>query len=132
MKKTVLLFMALMGALTVQADEVYPYLTFETTDGAKVSVNTSELTLSISGKTLTAGSQEFTLENLSKMYFSKSDESTTGIDSLEDASVKQEDVTAIYDLNGREVSTGGLSVSQLPRGVYVVKTKQGTFKLVLK
>ena len=132
MKKTVLLFMALMGALTVQADDVYPYLTFETTDGAKVSVNTSELTLSISGKTLTAGSQEFTLENLSKMYFSKSDESTTGIDSLEDAGVKQEDVTAIYDLNGREVSTGGLSVSQLPRGVYVVKTKQGTFKLALK
>jgi len=132
MKKTVLLFMALMGALTVQAEDVYPYLTFETTDGAKVSVNTSELTLSISGKTLTAGSQEFTLENLSKMYFSKSDESTTGIDSLEDAGVKQEDVTAIYDLNGREVSTGGLSVSQLPRGVYVVKTKQGTFKLALK
>ena len=124
--------MALMGALTVQAEDVYPYLTFETTDGAKVSVNTSELTLSISGKTLTAGSQEFMLENLSKMYFSKSDESTTGIDSLEDAGVKQEDVTAIYDLNGREVSTGGLSVSQLPRGVYVVKTKQGTFKLGLK
>ena len=37
MKKTVLLWTALVGALTVQAED-YAYLTFETTDGVKASV----------------------------------------------------------------------------------------------
>ena len=38
MKKILLSFMALIGVLTAQA-ESYSYLTFETTDGAKVSVS---------------------------------------------------------------------------------------------
>ena len=46
--------MALVGALTMQADS-YTYLTFETTDGSKVSVNITSLSLSVSGTTLTAG-----------------------------------------------------------------------------
>ena len=123
--------MALMGALAIQADDVYPYLTFETTDGAKVSVNTSELTLSVSGNTLTAGSQEFTLENLAKMYFSKSDESTPGIETLEDVR-KMKDVTAIYDLNGREIANCKSTDCQFPKGAYIVKTQQKTYKLVVK
>ena len=131
MKKTVFLLMALMGALTIQADDVYPYLTFETTDGTKVSVNTSELTLSVSGTTLTAGSQEFTLENLAKMYFSKSDESTTGIETLEDVR-KMKDVTAIYDLNGREIANCKSTDCQFPKGAYIVKTQQKIYKLVVK
>ena len=36
MKKIVFLMMVWMGALMVQADDNYPYLTFETTDGANV------------------------------------------------------------------------------------------------
>ena len=56
MKKIVIIMMALVGALTVQAEE-YAYLTFETTDGAKASVDVSSLTLTISGKTMTATRQ---------------------------------------------------------------------------
>ena len=79
MKKILLTLLFMVGAMTVQADE-YTYLTFETTDGAKASVSVSSLTLTISGTTLTAGSQSFNLTNLSKMYFSTSDETTiTGI-----------------------------------------------------
>ena len=66
----------MMGALAVHADD-YTYLTFETADGAKVSVEASSLTITISGTTLTAGSQSFTLSDLSRMFFSLSDESTT-------------------------------------------------------
>ena len=66
----------MMGALAVHADD-YTYLTFETADGAKVSVEASSLTITISGTTLTAGSQSFTLSDLSRMVFSLSDESTT-------------------------------------------------------
>jgi hypothetical protein len=85
MKKIVLLLMTLAGALTVQgrvhtlqemAERAYNFLTFEMTDGAKVSIAISSLTLTINGNTLTAGSQTFTLSNLSKMYFSNTDETT--------------------------------------------------------
>lgn len=45
--------MMMTGTLAMQAGD-YPYLTFETTDGNKVSVSTESLTLTVSGTTLTA------------------------------------------------------------------------------
>lgn len=125
MKKIALLMMALVGALTLQADDNYPYLTFETTDGAKISVNTESLTLTINGTTLTAGNQQFTLTNLSKMYFSTSDESTTGIE--ETTITTLNDATEIYDLQGHKVTK-----DQMRKGVYIVKTNDKTYKIVVK
>ena len=52
MKKLFLFLMLMAGTLTAQAAD-YTYLTFETTDGAKVSVEASSLTVAISGTTLT-------------------------------------------------------------------------------
>ena len=101
MKKLFLLLTVLVTTLTVQA-EGYTYLTFETTEGAKASVSVENLTLTISGTTLTAGSQQFTLSNLSKMYFSTSDETATGIEEINSASI--EEATDIYDLRGHKVS----------------------------
>ena len=124
MKKYLVLLMALVGALTVQAED-YPYLTFETTDGAKASVPVSSLTLTISGTTLTAGSQSFTLSNLSKMYFSTSDETVTGIEEITSATL--DEATAIYDLQGHKVSK-----EQMKKGVYVVKTKHKTYKMIVR
>ena len=123
MKKIVLFLTMLVGTLTAQASD-YTYLTFETTDGAKVSVSVSNLTLSISGTTLTAGTQSFTLSNLSKMYFSNTNE-TTGISEVMRAEL--DEATEIYNLQGHKVSK-----DQMRRGVYVIKTKQGTFKLNVK
>lgn len=123
MKKIVLFLTMLVGTLTVQASD-YTYLTFETTDGAKVSVSVEGLTLSISGTTLTAGTQSFTLTNLSKMYFSNTNE-TTGISEVMKANL--DEATEIYNLQGHKVSK-----DQMHRGVYVIKTKQGTFKLNVK
>lgn len=125
MKKIVLLFMALVGVLTVQADNTYPYLTFETTDGAKASLPVSSLTLTINGTTLTAGEETFTLSNLSKMYFSSSDETTSGIDEITSATL--DEATSIYDLQGHKVSK-----DQMKNGVYVVKTKNKTYKMIVK
>ena len=124
MKKIVLLLMTLVGALTVQADEAYAYLTFETTDGARVSVPVSSLTLTVSGTTLTAGSQSFTLSNLSKMYFSNDDE-TTGIESITPDNL--DEATDIYDLQGHKVSK-----EQMKKGVYIVKTKSRTYKMIVR
>ena len=123
MKKFLLIMMALVGALNVQAEE-YAYLTFETTDGEKASVAVSSLTLTISGNTLTAGSQTFTLSNLSKMYFSNSDE-TTAIEEITTATL--DEAADIYDLQGHKVTK-----AQMKRGVYIVKTKSRTYKMIVK
>lgn len=124
MKRLLFILMMMTGVLATKAAD-YPYLTFETTDGNKVSVSTESLTLTVSGTTLTAGNQSFTLVNLSKMYFSTSDESTTGISETMTADLNE--VTDIYDLKGNKVSK-----SQMQKGVYIVKTNKGTFKMTVK
>ena len=127
MKKILLSFMALIGVLTAQAKS-YSYLTFETTDGAKVSVSTTGLSLSISGTMLTAGSQTFTLSNLNRMYFSTTDESTTtGIKAIDSSQLSIDDSVEVYDLQGHKVEK-----SQMRNGAYIVKTKNGTFKIAVK
>ena len=124
MKKLFLLLTVLVATLTVQA-EGYTYLTFETTEGAKASVSVENLTLTINGTTLTAGSQQFTLSNLSKMYFSTSDETATGIEEINSAAI--EEATDIYDLQGHKVSK-----EQMKKGVYIVKTNSRTYKMVVR
>jgi len=126
MKKTLLLFlMAMMGTMGMKAAD-YPYLTFELTDGTKASVSvSSDVAMTFSGSTLTIGSETFTLTNLSKMYFSTSDETTTGISALETADSNE--IEAIYNLQGHKVSR-----DQMQRGVYIVKTKKGTSKITVK
>ena len=124
MKKIFILLTVLLATLTAQA-EGYTYLTFETTEGAKASVSVENLTLTISGTTLTAGSQQFTLSNLSKMYFSTSDETATGIEEINSAAI--EEATDIYDLQGHKVSK-----EQMKKGVYIVKTNSRTYKMVVR
>lgn len=125
MKKIFLLFMALVGALTAQAGD-YTYLTFETTDGAKTSVDVSSLpvTINLDNSTLTIGNQTFALADLSKMYFSTQSEST-GIEEISSATI--DDDAVIYDLLGRRVTK-----AQMRRGIYVMKTKQGTRKVSVR
>ena len=123
MKKFFILFMVLVGALTMQAED-YAYLTFETTDGMKASVPVESLTLTISGTTLTAGTQSFTISNLSKMYFSTADE-TSGIEEITNATL--DEATDIYDLQGHKVIK-----EQMKKGVYIVKTNNRTYKMIVK
>lgn len=124
MKKLVVFLTMMMGTLAIYAAD-YTYLTFETTDGAKASVSVENMTLTISGTTLTAGSQSFTLSNLSKMYFSTSDETTTGIEDITNAAL--DEATDIYDLQGHKVTK-----EQMRKGVYLVKTKNRTYKIVVR
>ena len=76
--------------------------------------------------TLTAGTQSFTLTNLTKMYFSTSDESNTS-DIEEVSSATLDDAIEIYDLQGHQVTK-----AQMRKGVYIVKTKEKTCKIVVK
>lgn len=124
MKKIILLLTLLVGRLAVQAGD-YAYLTFETTDGAKASVPVASLTLTISGNTLTAGSQTFTITNLSRMYFSNTEETTaiTEIQGEMDATDRE-----YYDLQGHKLTKDQLRSGQ----VYIVKTSGKTCKMIVK
>lgn len=127
MKKVLLFLMTMMGA-TAQADDgTYSYLTFETANGTKTSValSSSQTVLALSDGTLTVGNLSFSLADLSKMYFSTSDETATGIQELRVADL--DDAADIYDLQGRKVAK-----AQMRKGIYVVKTSNGTYKVNVK
>ena len=125
--KTILLLVALfLGVHSAEAAEYdFPYLTFETTEGKKVSIEVTTMSFAIDGSTLTVGSQSFTLANLAKMYFSATDETATNINELDN--VDSEAVVAVYDLNGKVVDK-----SHISKGVYIAKMKDESFKMVVK
>ena len=127
MKSFILGILMMIGTLPAMAGN-YPYLTFELTDGAKVSVPVTSLTLSVNGTTLKAGSQTFTISNLSKMYFSSTDETNGGATAIEELTADDLEGKEIYDLNGHRLE----SDAQLPRGVYIVKSKNKTCKIVVR
>ena len=129
MKKIVLLLMTLVGSvLTVQAEDTYTYLTFETTDGSKTSVDVSSLpvTINLDNSTLTIGNQTFVLADLSKMYFSMQSE-TTGIETIDNGQWTMDNSAEFYDLQGHKVTK-----AQMKKGVYIVKTNSKTYKIVVK
>lgn len=131
MKKIAIVFLLLVSALTTSA-EGFPYLTFELTDGSKVSVDVTQLTLAISGNTLKAGSLSFTLTNLSKMYFSNTNETTTGIEDVDEQALSDFSIAEVYDLNGRRILNGSSMKGRLPQRVYIVKTREKTYKMMVR
>ena len=132
MKSFILGILMMVGTLPTMAGN-YPYLTFELTDGTKVSVSVSSLTLTVNGTTLKAGSQTFTISNLSKMYFSSTDE-TSGVTAIDELTADDFEGKEIYDLNGHkiELQITNYELPKLPRGVYIVKSKNKTCKIVVK
>lgn len=122
MKKIYLILTLLAGTITAQADD-YPYLTFETSNGEKVSVEfSSDLSLVFSSTTLKVGNQQtFNLKDLKKMYFSPVSQ-TTGISTVTTDDYK---IYGYYDLQGRPVE-------QPTKGIYVIKTSKGTKKVYVK
>ena len=127
MKKIALLLMTLVGGgLAVQAEDNYTYLTFETTDGAKISVSVSSLpvTINLDNSTLAIGNETFALSDLSKMYFSTQSE-TTGIQEINSATI--DEAADIYDLQGHKVTK-----AQMKKGVYIVKTNSKTYKIIMR
>lgn len=122
MKKIIIILTLLGGVITAQADD-YPYLTFETNNGEKVSVEfSSDISLTFTSTTLKVGNQKtFDLKDLKKMYFSSSNQ-TTGISTV---TVDDYKIYGYYDLQGRPVE-------QPKKGIYVIKTSRGTKKVYVK
>lgn len=130
-KKNLLKKMGMMAAFALlgtsaMADDFH-YLTFETTDGAKASVEISALSMTIDGTTLMAGSQTFVLSNLSRMYFSVSDETSSATDIRQLDNLNWQEILAVYDLQGHKIAK-----EKMKKGVYIVKTQGGTYKIASK
>lgn len=130
-KKNLLKKMVMMAAFALlgtsaMADDFH-YLTFETTDGAKASVEISALSMTIDGTTLAAGNQTFPLSNLSKMYFSVSDETSSATDIRQLDNLNWQEILAVYDLQGHKIAK-----EEMKKGVYIVKTQGGTYKIASK
>ena len=123
--KKLLLLAVMMGTLAAYANKTtYNYLSFESIDGGVVSVPIESLNITISGTMLIAGEKTFLLSNLRKMFFSEYDK-TTDISKL--VITDWDNITDIYDLNGRKITR-----NQIKKGAYIVKSKSGTYKLVVK
>ena len=125
--------MIIIGVLSAHAGE-YTFITFELNDGTKASVPVTSLTMTISGNTLKAGSETFVLTNLSKMYFTTTSETTTGIESIDNLSIDRllSKDDEVYDLSGKRVLSGTSSNAKLKRGVYIIKSKEGISKIAVK
>lgn len=126
MRKFTFLCLFFVGLFTVYAENTYSYLTFEMTDGAKFSVQASSLSLSVKGNVLTVGEYEFVVSNLTKMYFSAVNETTTTkVDAVADAAF--DEAVEIYNLKGEKVGK-----KELSKGVFIVKKRNGTNKIVVR
>lgn len=141
MKKVFLTVLIAACALVSRADG-YPYLAFQTLDGAVSTISTSGLTLTYSEGTLTASAaaqgdaqgagETLTLETarLSRMYFT---DTATGVQALSaSAGVQTVDV---FTADGRRAGRFGSlqeAMARLPKGAYVVKAADGlTVKIAL-
>lgn len=124
MRKQVLTTLALAAMLPVSAQEAYSFLTIETTDGAKTNLPVETLTMSVGDGVLSVGDQSFPLANLKKMYFSDGNV-ITGIDQF--TTDGTDEIVAIYDLQGRKVNK-----DDMQNGIFVVKTKQKSTKMIVK
>ena len=129
MKKKILM-LSLWAAMsgTVAADE-YGYMVFTLNDGTTQSISTEGLSLNFGNGKLTAKSGTNTLtiqlEDLKKMAFSS--ENVTGIESIGNTQATIDSQADIYNLRGQKVTK-----DQLEKGVYIVKTKDKTYKVIVK
>ncbi len=150
MKKLFLFSLFLLSSLCSRADGEYPYLTFVSEDGSVKSisvqnVNSSSssesvtLELTISDGSLVAKNSEgttlFTLSDLSKMYFSLTDESsiTDGIDNPK--SELKSSAIEVFSLSG--ISLGKFTdiesvKSKMSPGVYILKMSDQQIKISIK
>jgi hypothetical protein len=118
----------------VQAYE-YPYLVFQNTEGTTTAFAVESLTITISEGKLVAknaeGTQSFSLGDLSKMYFTRQADLT----GISDTDTSEDEIVEVF-------TTGGIKLgkylnineakSSLKPGLYILKSRQKTFKITIK
>jgi len=131
MKKSLLLFITLLGMATVQAED-YKYLTIVGIDGTKTSLTAVGLSISFSDTQLTAKNAytdettTIALTNLASMNFSNTNE-TTGIHTIQ-TNETNEKSDAVYNLHGELLPDN----ATLSKGIYIIKKGNKTQKIIVK
>ncbi len=135
MKKELLFIIGTCMSGPVAHADSYPYLTFQKSDGTTVSMESASLVMTFSDGKLIASngtdSQELTVADLSKMYFSES-----GATGIQDVDVSDADgEVEVFSLQG--VSYGKFSTVQSFRntaepGVYIVKVNGKSQKIMVR
>ena len=134
MKKCLIFFAIAVCALSVRADEfAYPYLVLEASDGTLTSVSVASLTLKFEESSLVltndAGSRNFALSGLKKMYFATK---PTAISTSKNNVNENVEVWTMTGLSLGVFDSISEAQQTLSRGVYVVKSERGTFKIAVK
>ncbi len=135
MKKELLFIIGTCMSGPVAHADSYPFLTFQKSDGTTVSMESASLVMTFSDGKLIASngtdSQELTVADLSKMYFSES-----GATGIQDVDVSDADGEAeVFSLQG--VSYGKFSTVQsflntAEPGVYIVKVNGKSQKIMVR
>lgn len=134
MKKLVLLLITVCFVSSVRAFD-YPYLTFQTSDGARISLSATSLICRVDEDNLIVTNSDlseiFVLSNLSKMYFSTSAE-TTGVNSVEVETSTEVEVFTLSGISLGRFSDADDARKHLRPGIYVVRTSQGVHKIAVR
>lgn len=132
MKKLFLTLLAVIAVLTMRADG-YPYLLFKTADGTIHAMSVESLTMEISGSQLVVTNSEetqtFTLSDLDKMFFY---ENTTGIDEIFSTESGEVSVFTIMGIYVGKYPDANEALKTLDKGLYILKTKSNTVKIVVQ
>lgn len=132
MKKLLLTLIIIAASFAALADG-YPYLIFQTTDGTVRAMAVEAMTISVSGGNLVATNSEetqtFALAELDKMFFS---ESTTGIEEMFSPDGGEVDVFAVTGAHLGKYASAIEATTHLKTGIYVLKSKSSTIKIVVK
>ena len=133
MKKLIIVFILALVSVTVHAAD-YTYLTIVEQDGTKTSLTAVGLTITFSDGNLvatnstTSESKTISLSNFASMKFSTSNETTTGINTIEAESFGIGEAEAVYDLSGRQIPSN----ASLPKGIYIIKRGNVIRKIQVK
>ncbi len=131
MKKTAFAIL-LMLACTASRADTYKYLVFSTTAGEDIAMTAEGMKITFSDGNLVADNgtetRTMALSELSHFCFS---DTTTGISAA--TAERTAEAAEVYNVSGQRVGTvcGGGTLS-LPRGTYILKSGDGTKKLVVK
>lgn len=133
MKKWLTSLLAVAAMQSIQAAD-YDYLTIVETDGTRTSLTAVGLTITFSDGSLvatnanTSETKTVSLTNLASLNFSTTNETTTGISSIEAEGFNLGEAEAVYDLSGRQIPEG----TSLTRGIYIIKKGGITRKIQIK
>ena len=131
MKKTFLLALLFVFSSMMTKAADYQYLVFTLSDGTTQAVTATNLSITFTDGNLVATNGSATLATLPLASLTQMEFSNEGTTGIQDISVNQlvtDSNTTIYDLNGRQMPQG----AQLPKGVYILKNNNKTFKVTIK